>query len=260
MMRLQERLLLQEPTHQLILIIRQSISWQSLRLGAVMTLDLDTGDYTYKAANSGSSYQELLSFSVKDADGDVVSVPSKTLQIYQISAVDDNVYTNDADGTLTIPAVVLMANDVYSPSTTITSSAGVDGLNATGTNPVTVTNSTGSTVGFGSSYSTITEASSDSAGNKLNDTTATAVSIARSQFGPTTNSNAPSTSGYTALFTGGIVEEGYSRSDVDMVQITLKAGEKLTLDIDGNGSVDTLIKILDSSGTKLAENDDSQNR
>ena len=225
--------------------------------GAKMVLDMDTGDYSYQAGNAGSSYQEQLSFSVKDKDGDVVSVPSKVLQVYQISAMDDNILTNDTDGTLSIPAAVLMANDVYSPTTVISSSAGVDGLNATGTDPVVVTNASGSTAGFGSSAATITESSSDSAGNKLNDTTATAVVVNRSQFGPTTNSNAPS-GGYSALFNGSIVEQSYGRPDIDMIQVTLKAGEKLTLDIDGNGSVDTIVKILNSSGTELARNDDSQ--
>ena len=150
-----------------------------------------------------------------------------------------------------------MANDVYSPTTVISSSAGVDGLNATGTDPVVVTNASGSTAGFGSSAATITESSSDSAGNKLNDTTATAVVVNRSQFGPTTNSNAPS-GGYSALFNGSIVEQSYGRPDIDMIQVTLKAGEKLTLDIDGNGSVNTIVKILNSSGTELARNDNSQ--
>lgn len=225
--------------------------------GAKMVLDMDTGDYLYQAGNAGSSYQEQLSFSVKDKDGDVVSVPSKVLQVYQISAIDDNILTNDTDGTLSIPAAVLMANDVYSPTTVISSSAGVDGLNATGTDPVVVTNASGSTAGFGSSAATITESSSDSAGNKLNDTTATAVVVNRSQFGPTTNSNAPS-GGYSALFNGSIVEQSYGRPDIDMIQVTLKAGEKLTLDIDGNGSVNTIVKILNSSGTELARNDNSQ--
>ena len=191
-----------------------------------MVLDMDTGDYSYQAGNAGSSYQEQLSFSVKDKDGDVVSVPSKVLQVYQISAIDDNILTNDTDGTLSIPAAVLMANDVYSPTTVISSSAGVDGLNATGTDPVVVTNASGSTAGFGSSAATITESSSDSAGNKLNNTTATAVVVNRSQFGPTTNSNAPS-GGYSALFNGSIVEQSYGRPDIDMIQVTLKAGEKL---------------------------------
>lgn len=111
--------------------------------GAKMVLDLDTGDYSYQAGNAGSSYQEQLSFSVKDKDGDIVSVPSKVLQIYQISAMDDNILTNDTDGTLSIPAAVLMANDVHSATTVISSSTGVDGLNATGTDPVVVTNASG---------------------------------------------------------------------------------------------------------------------
>ena len=225
--------------------------------GAKMILDMDTGDYSYQAGNTGSSYQEQLSYSVKDMDGDVVSVPTKVLQVYQISAMDDNILTNDTDGTLSIPAAVLMANDVYTSTTVISSSAGVSGLDATGTDPVVVTNSSGSTAGFGTSAATITESSSDSAGNKLNDTTATAVVVNRSQFGPTTNTNAPS-GGYTALFNGSIVEQAYGVRDIDMIQVTLKAGEKLTLDIDGNGSVDTYLRVLNASGVEVAQNDDSQ--
>ena len=45
--------------------------------GAKMVLDMDTGDYSYQAGNAGSSYQEQLSFSVKDKDGDVVIPPKR---------------------------------------------------------------------------------------------------------------------------------------------------------------------------------------
>ena len=226
--------------------------------GAVMTLNLDNGDYTYKAANSGSSYQEALAFSVKDADGDVVTVPSKILQINQISAIDDNVFTNDNDGTVNIPAAVLMANDIYSSTTKITASSGVDKLDATGTDPVVVTLPATSSTGFGTTAATITEISGDSAWNRLNDTRTTAQVIARTKFGTTSDTNAPLTTGYTAKFVGAIKEVGSSR-DVDMVKITLKAGEKVTLDIDGaSGLLDTVIEAFDANGNSLAYNDDGR--
>lgn len=77
----------------------------------------------------------------------------------------------------------------------------------------------------------------------------------REQFGPTSNPNAP-VGGYSVQFNGRIDEERYRNSDIDMLQVTLKAGEKLTLDIDGDGSVETAIKLFNSVGTRLASNDD----
>ena len=60
------------------------------------------------------------------------------------------------------------------------------------------------------------------------------------------------------MFNGSIVEQAYGVRDIDMIQVTLKAGEKLTLDIDGNGSVDTYLRVLNASGVEVAQNDDSQ--
>ncbi|SLJ84791.1 VWA domain-containing protein [Psychrobacter sp. DAB_AL43B] len=50
-------------------------------LNGVLTVNVITGDYTYQAASTPASYQEVIAFTVQDNDGDLVS-SSQTLDVY----------------------------------------------------------------------------------------------------------------------------------------------------------------------------------
>ena len=228
--------------------------------GTVMTLDMDTGEYSYQAANTGLSYIDKITYTVKDADGDLVTVTDKIFDVENVSAFDDNIITNASTTSLSIPASVLLANDLITSETVVASSTGVTGVTATGTGPIVVTPLAG-TGGFGTTATTVLENPLDRDTNKLNDTFATAVTIARSQFGSSgVDPTAPTTTGtsYTAGFSGTINEQAsFLDRDTDMVRISLKAGETLTLDVDSNGTLDSYLRLYNSAGYAVAYNDDS---
>ena len=106
--------------------------------GGVLSVDFDTGDYTYKPTSASANYQEQVSFSVIDKDGDTVA-GNQTLDVYRLKANSDKVLTNDVDGAVVIPAAVLLANDVLSgTSASISSTTAIVGGSVSGTSAITV--------------------------------------------------------------------------------------------------------------------------
>ena len=106
--------------------------------GGVLSVDFDTGDYTYKPTSASANYQEQVNFSVIDKDGDTVA-GNQTLDVYRLKANSDKVLTNDVDGAVVIPAAVLLANDVLSgTSASISSTTAIVGGSVSGTSAITV--------------------------------------------------------------------------------------------------------------------------
>ena len=217
-----------------------------------LALDFDTGDYWYTAKPGDyTTYAESIGYTVQDRDGDTATIASTTLNIYRISAMGDYVITNNPSGSITIPSEVLMANDFITSSTNVTGVSNPQGGTfPAGGNPNPAVSIT-YTFAADQTYKTTAE-------TLANDTIASAVDLTS----PTLWGVVPNTAGADATnvpfqwyqstkFTGTMS----SSSDVDMVKVTLTAGQTLIADVDlgysGTYPVDTYLEILDASGNSI---------
>ena len=184
-------------------------------IGGSIVVDMDTGDFTYTPPkDSGSSQVEQIGFVVSDNDGDTASA-NLVINVYANTAPvagADHIITNILSSSITVPAEALLANDsdanhdrLSVPSTTTFST----GWEATGT---------GFTVGSGTPTVNFNGTNSSS-GNRLRD-------LPRSSFSGPANSMTAAliVNGYLGAVNGG------NANDEDVLTVTLKKGETLTLD------------------------------
>jgi Ca2+-binding RTX toxin-like protein len=88
----------------------------------------------------------------------------------------------------------------------------------------------------------------------FNDTIGAAQGIARSAFVVTPNPDLPNANLPSVTIQGAIS----TASDRDYYSVSLQAGERITLDIDGTSNqLDTIVRVFNSAGVLVASNDDS---
>ncbi|MFD1131970.1 Calx-beta domain-containing protein [Psychrobacter sanguinis] len=104
----------------------------------IMTLDFETGKYTYETQSLVVDYQEDITFTLIDDDGDSVQ-STQTIFVYSLSAKDDSVITNDTTGILELDQAVLVGNDNTSPNSEVTTTFDVNGGQTSGVDPVIYT-------------------------------------------------------------------------------------------------------------------------
>ena len=201
-------------------------------LGGTLVVDMDNGQFTYTPPkDSGSNQVENIHFVASDNDGDlsgadlVINVNTNTAPV----AGADHIITNIFAPTITVPAEALLAND---------SDANNDRLNAS---PITFNTgwSKGADFTVGSTKPTITF-------NGQDDTLANQERvIARSAF-----------TGAAGSMTAALVVSGYlgavttaNANDEDVIKVSLREGETLTLDHNRTADRNLLMQWKDDSGT-----------
>ena len=104
----------------------------------IMTLDFETGKYTYETQSLVVDYQEDITFTLIDDDGDSVE-STQTIFVYSLTAKDDSVITNDTTGILELDQAVLVGNDNTSLNSEVTTTFDVNGGQTSGVDPVIYT-------------------------------------------------------------------------------------------------------------------------
>ncbi|RWU21640.1 RTX toxin [Pseudomonas alkylphenolica] len=202
-------------------------------LGGSIVVDMDSGEFTYTPPkDTASSKVEQIGFVVSDNDGDTASA---TLVVNVYANTDplagaDHVITNLLSSKITVPAEALLAND---------SDANNDPLNAS---PITFNTgwaARGADFTVGSSTPTVTFS-----GTNANNASNQLLNLSRSSFTVT-----------SASMTAALIVSGYlgavsknNVNDEDVITVTLKQGEKLTLDHNRLASDNLLMEWKDASG------------
>ncbi|MEG0859666.1 MAG: retention module-containing protein [Pseudomonas sp.] len=202
-------------------------------LGGSIVVDMDTGEFTYTPPmDTGSSKVEQLGFVVSDNDGDTSSA-SLVINVYANSAPvagADHVITNALSNSISVPGEALLAND---------SDANHDPLNASSTTFNTGWAARGADFKIGSTAPTI-GFSGTSAGSPSNQQ----LNVARSAFTGQASSMAAAV--VVSGFLGGV---NANANDEDLITVTLKQGEKLTLDHNLLARNNLLMEWKDAGGT-----------
>ncbi|TDF77600.1 retention module-containing protein [Pseudomonas sp. H9] len=206
-------------------------------LGGSIVVDMDTGDFTYTPPKDvGSTKVEQIGFVVSDNDGDtssatlVVNVHTNTGPV----AGADHVITNILSNSISLPGEALLAND---------SDANNDPLSAAQTTFNTGWVARGGDFTVGSTTPTVlfNGTSSNNANNQL-------LNVARGSF-----------TGPAASMTAAVVVSGFlgsvsngNANDEDLITVTLKQGEKLTLNHDRLANDNLLMEWKEAGGTYQA--------
>ena len=182
-----------------------------------------------------------------DLDGDEKTVRLVIDVSYQapLDGNRDQIITNIVDGSpITVSAEALLHNDAKSAVTTVTGSGGaIDG---------TVSGST--SIVFDPDFA-VGNAPTVAETAAANNTLATAIDLmARSGFGQIQSADAgkianPALPGM--LFTGSLS----SATDVDYIKVSLRAGERIVLDIDSTSGLNSVISLRNSADAQLAVSD-----
>ncbi|QBF25767.1 retention module-containing protein [Pseudomonas tructae] len=185
-------------------------------IGGSIVVNMDTGDFTYTPPkDTGSGQVEQIGFVASDNDGDTASA-NLVINVYANTAPvagADHIITNILSSSITVPAEGLLAND---------SDANHDRLSI----PSTTTFQTdwaakgaGFTVGSATPPTVSFNGTNNSSGNQLRD-------LPRSSF-----------RGPADVMTAALIVNGYlgavttaNANDEDVLTVTLKKGETLTLD------------------------------
>ncbi|MDD1013058.1 retention module-containing protein [Pseudomonas rubra] len=185
-------------------------------IGGSIVVNMDTGDFTYTPPkDTGSGQLEQVGFVASDNDGDTASA-NLVINVYANTAPvagADHIITNILSSSITVPAEALLAND---------SDANHDRLSV----PSTTTFETGwaakgagFTVGSATPPTVSFNGTNNSSGNQLRD-------LPRSSF-----------RGPADVMTAALIVNGYlgavttaNANDEDVLTVTLKKGETLTLD------------------------------
>ncbi len=188
-------------------------------LGGKLVMDMDDGSYRY-TAKLGSYGTDAIRYTLSDADGDTASgVMNINVKNGVTSAQDDHIITNILSPSLSIGADVLLANDAIAAGTTATT----DGLTLT--------------TGWKDRASDFTATSVQTQDKRSVD----AFSLDRSSFstvGQAANTAATVVRGYLA----GAGLLGFGSNANDLMTLTLRAGESLTLATNVAGSVELAYK------------------
>ncbi|UVL63052.1 retention module-containing protein [Pseudomonas sp. B21-032] len=185
-------------------------------IGGSIVVNMDTGDFTYTPPkDTGSGQVEQIGFVASDNDGDTASA-NLVINVYANTAPvagADHVISNILSSSITVPAEALLAND---------SDANHDRLSV----PSTTTFDTGwaakgagFTVGSGTPPTVVFNGTNNTGANQLRD-------LPRSAFrGP---ANAMTAALVVSGYLGAVTTA--NANDEDVLTVTLKKGETLTLD------------------------------
>ncbi|MDP3587422.1 MAG: pre-peptidase C-terminal domain-containing protein, partial [Sulfuricurvum sp.] len=231
--------------------------------GATLNIDFSTGTYTYRVAPDKTilGQQETFTVTAVDGDGDTKTI-DLIINLNYTAGLDadrDIILTNITDGSaIVVSSLSLMYNDTHTPLTTVTSTSGAIGGTVVGADTVTFDPTSAIYAStFGGVYTSF-----DASAANIH-TIATAMDLTnRSAFGVVEgvedamvgNASLPTIKVSSTLDT--------TANNHDFYKISLKAGEKLILDIDNGATVDdidTYIKVQNAAGTVLAFNDDNSN-
>lgn len=102
--------------------------------GGVMMLNFETGQYNYQSTATIKGYQETISFTVIDNDGDTSSA-EQTFNIYHLNPMADHIITNESSPSIDIDQAVLLANDNLATTTTVSEGSSADGGTVSGNDP-----------------------------------------------------------------------------------------------------------------------------
>ncbi|WIX33732.1 Ig-like domain-containing protein [Salinicola sp. JS01] len=203
-------------------------------LGGKLIMDMDDGSYRY-TAKLGSFGTDAIRYTLSDADGDTASgVMNINVKNGVTAAHDDHIITNILSPSLSIGADVLLANDAVAAGTTAT------------TNGLTLT------TGWKDRASDFTASSVQTQNFQDKDTFA----LDRSKFstvGQAANTAATVVRGYLEGATG-LFRPSFGANSRDIMTLTLRAGESLTLATNVAAGVALLYKGAgDSDFTALAD-------
>ncbi|QVM95396.1 retention module-containing protein [Pseudomonas sp. SORT22] len=185
-------------------------------IGGSIVVNMDTGDFTYTPPkDTGSGQVEQIGFVASDNDGDTASA-NLVINVYANTAPvagADHIISNILSSSITVPAEALLAND---------SDANHDRLSV----PSTTTFDTGwaakgagFTVGSGTPPTVVFNGTNNTGANQLRD-------LPRSAFrGP---ANAMTAALVVSGYLGAVTTA--NANDEDVLTVTLKKGETLTLD------------------------------
>ncbi|MEG1042482.1 MAG: type I secretion C-terminal target domain-containing protein, partial [Pseudomonas sp.] len=202
-------------------------------LGGSIVVDMDTGDFTYTPPkDTGSTKVEQIGFVVSDNDGDTSSA---TLVVKVYSNIDpvagaDHVITNILSSSISLPGEALLANDSDANKDPLTASQTTFNTGWVARGGDFTVGSTAPTLGFSGT-------SASNANNQL-------LNVARSSF-----------TGPAASMTAAVIVSGFlgsvnngNANDEDLITVTLKQGEKLTLDHNRLASDNLLMQWKDAGG------------
>ena len=200
--------------------------------GPVNNVPTITSGGTAIIAENSPANSIVYQASATDADGDRI--------VYSLGGADASRFTIDAGGTVRLIASPDFETKSVYNFTLIASNSG----NNSALRPV-VLNVTD--VNENAATPIINETSA------ANDGTANAQFIDRNALVIASNPNLPNDSLPSATIQGVISSLG----DKDFFAITLQAGEKLVLDVDGTaGGLDSFLRVFGSNGVQILENDD----
>ncbi|WP_422419840.1 retention module-containing protein [Pseudomonas sp. GZD-222] len=209
-----------------------SITVKTVQGGSIV-VDMDTGEFTYTPPrDTGNSKVEQIGFVVSDNDGDTSSA-NLLINVYSNNAPlagADHVITNVLSSSINVPGEALLAND---------SDANHDPLNAASTTFNTGWAARGADFKIGSTAPTITFS-----GTNANNAANQQLNIARSAFTGQASSMAAAV--IVSGFLGGV---SANNNDEDVITVTLKQGEKLTLDHNLLANNNLLMEWKDAGGS-----------
>ncbi|MBL4827836.1 MAG: retention module-containing protein [Spongiibacteraceae bacterium] len=238
-------------------------------LGGVLVLNFATGEYNYSIDLQETQLDEQESFMVTAVDNDGDSATANL--IFNLNYESDSdanrdiVITNISDGSvIEIPSLALLHNDSVTADSAISATGNPVSGTVSGTETISVTLGGGND-GFGATATTINEDAADSESNPLNtvdfiNNIDNAVDFTdRTLFGTVEAAEAANlgdANAASAKFSGRL--DASSDKDADWIKVSLKAGERITLDIDNGSnigeSVNTYITLYNSNGDRLEHN------
>jgi Ca2+-binding RTX toxin-like protein len=199
--------------------------------GPANTAPAITSGATANVAENSAASTIVYQTAANDADGDRIT--------YSLSGTDAALLTIDANGAVRLINPADFETKASYSFNVVVSDSGVATAKA-----VTLTIS--DVPEGGPSTPIINEAPGP------NDGTGTAQFIDRNTFLVANNANLPDDDLPSATIVGNIS----SLPDKDFYSITLQAGEKLILDVDGTNGLDSFLTLYNSSGVAIGDNDD----
>ncbi len=108
--------------------------------GGIFHIDFDDASYKYTGSKTVlNDYQEVITYSTKDNDGDELLDAVLTLDVYRFEARNDIILTNQAGNTIEIDQATLMANDDTHGGAIVSGVGNPENASVSGTDPVQFT-------------------------------------------------------------------------------------------------------------------------
>ena len=192
-----------------------------------------SGSVSENSAASTIVYQAVAA----DADGDRI--------VYSLSGADAAAFTIDQGGAVRLASPAdFETRSAYDIIVNAADSSGSGASRAVAVSVTDVDETSGPTPSLAET-------------SAANNSTGQAQAVSRALLDDSTNGNLFDDS-LPSITINGAVSTGAPNADIDFFSITLNAGEKLILDVDGSGGdLDAVVRIYDTSGRELGFVDDS---